>query len=172
MTDFREHYTTIEMDQMGVRETPHSNKNVTSDDECGYSEGVIRYINLDPIYFWNLNPTQNQKDGYWVPVPPPPVDGGGNLGWLNPPAYAEPVREATSRTAPVGDPIILDLDGDGIETTSVFNGTSFDYSKDGFAESTAWVRPGEGILATDTNDDGVINDGTELVTSLSTYDSI
>lgn len=40
----------------------------------------------------------------------------------------------------VHDPIILDLNGDGIKTTTIANGTYFDYANDGFAESTAWVE--------------------------------
>ncbi len=31
------------------------------------------------------------------------------------------------------DPLILDLDGDGIETTGLSSGTYFDHNNDGFA---------------------------------------
>lgn len=37
------------------------------------------------------------------------------------------------------DPLLIDLDGDGIETTTVENGVYFDHESDGFAEKTAWV---------------------------------
>jgi len=69
------------------------------------------------------------------------------------------------------DPIIFDLNGDGIKTTTVANGTYFDHGNDGFAESSAWVDSNDGILAIDTNTNGIIDNGTELVTTLSTYDT-
>lgn len=60
------------------------------------------------------------------------------------------------------DPLLLDLDGDGIETISVSNGRYFDYAGDGFAEATGWVGSDDGILVRDLNSDGHVNDGTEL----------
>ena len=61
------------------------------------------------------------------------------------------------------DPMILDLDGDGIETTTLENGVYFDHDNNGFAETSAWVGNDDGLLAVDTNGDGVINNGTELI---------
>ncbi|MBM4329485.1 MAG: hypothetical protein FJ118_20260 [Deltaproteobacteria bacterium] len=58
--------------------------------------------------------------------------------------------------------MILDLDGDGIETTNVRGRAFFDHDMDGFAEQTGWVTPDDGLLVMDRNGDGVINDGTEL----------
>jgi len=69
------------------------------------------------------------------------------------------------------DPIILDLNGDGIRTTTVANGTYFDYENDGFAESMAWADTNDGILVKDVNANGTIDNGTEFVTSLASYDS-
>ena len=46
-----------------------------------------------------------------------------------------------------GDPIVLDLNGDGkINTTTVENGVYFDIDKDGFKEQTAWISADDGIL--------------------------
>jgi len=59
-------------------------------------------------------------------------------------------------------PIVLDLDGDGVETLSVDGGSYFDHEGDGFAESTGWVGADDGLLVWDRNGDGIINDGTEL----------
>lgn len=70
-----------------------------------------------------------------------------------------------------GDPIILDLNGDGVKTTTIDNGTFFDYENDGFAESTAWMDSNDGVLAIDTNENGKIDNQSELVTSLSSYDA-
>lgn len=60
------------------------------------------------------------------------------------------------------DPLILDLDGNGIDVTDVANGTKFDIDGDGDQDQTAWVSGGDALLALDRNGDGKINDGTEL----------
>ncbi|MGQ0685617.1 calcium-binding protein [Bradyrhizobium sp.] len=61
------------------------------------------------------------------------------------------------------DPIILDLNGDGIQLTSLAGSSvHFDYAGDGFAERTGWVSPNDGILAIDLNGNGKIDDGLEL----------
>jgi len=60
------------------------------------------------------------------------------------------------------DPLILDLDGDGLETTGVNAGTNFDLDKNGFAERAGWVGADDGLLVLDRNGDGVINNGGEF----------
>jgi len=59
-------------------------------------------------------------------------------------------------------PVVLDLNGDGIQTTSMQNGVSFDINNDGKADQTAWVARGDGLLVRDINKDGQINNGSEL----------
>ncbi len=61
-----------------------------------------------------------------------------------------------------GVPIVLDLDGDGVETTGLNDGAYFDHDKNGFAEKIAWAGSDDGLLAWDRNGDGIINDGAEL----------
>ena len=62
------------------------------------------------------------------------------------------------------DPLSLDLDGDGIETTAIegLNSTLFDHNKDGIRTATGWVSADDGLLVLDRNGDGVINHGGEL----------
>jgi len=60
------------------------------------------------------------------------------------------------------DPLILDLDGDGIETTTRENGIYFDHEVNGFAENSAWVGADDGLLVRDLNSNGVIDSGREL----------
>ncbi len=60
------------------------------------------------------------------------------------------------------DPLIVHIDGDGIETIHVQAGAYFDGDADGFAEQTGWVYPDDGLLVMDRNGDGIINDGNEL----------
>jgi hypothetical protein len=59
-------------------------------------------------------------------------------------------------------PIILDLDGNGVSTTSVSDGVSFDIRGDGTSVRTGWVGAGDGLLVLDRNHDGIVNSGTEL----------
>jgi len=65
-------------------------------------------------------------------------------------------------TNPPASPIILDLDGDGVETTSVGAGAYFDHDGNGFAQQTGWASSDDGMLVRDINSDGLINDGKEL----------
>ena len=62
------------------------------------------------------------------------------------------------------DPLILDLDGDGIETVGSrkLSGAVFDNDGDGIRTATGWVKADDGLLVVDRNGDGIINDGTEL----------
>ncbi|MGD9851513.1 MAG: calcium-binding protein [Nitrospirales bacterium] len=61
------------------------------------------------------------------------------------------------------DPLVLDLDGDGLELTARTNlSPVFDLDGDGFAEQTGWVRPDDGLLAYDQNANGQIDDIGEL----------
>lgn len=59
-------------------------------------------------------------------------------------------------------PLILDLDGDGVETTSLADSLNFDHDNNGFAEQSAWAGADDGLLVRDLNGNGIIDDGTEL----------
>lgn len=72
------------------------------------------------------------------------------------------------------DPIIFDLNNDGVlETTDINNGIYFDHENDGFAESSAWVGDNDGILVIDSNNNGDIDNGSELLTAetLASFDT-
>ena len=56
-------------------------------------------------------------------------------------------------------PLILDLDGDGVEADAL---TYFDHKGDGWAELSRWADEDDGTLVWDRNNDGIINDGSEL----------
>ncbi len=60
------------------------------------------------------------------------------------------------------DPIVFDLDGDGIELTDVKNGVRFDITGSGKPVQTSWVRGGDALLAWDRNGNGKIDNGLEL----------
>lgn len=66
-------------------------------------------------------------------------------------------------TTPSGtDPLLVDLDGNGIQTTSIYDGYMMDHEADGFAELSAWVGGNDGILAYDKNGNGIIDNGNEI----------
>ena len=62
------------------------------------------------------------------------------------------------------DPFVLDLDGDGIETTGVSssNPVMFDINATGVKQAVGWVSADDGLLALDRNGNGVIDSGAEL----------
>lgn len=62
----------------------------------------------------------------------------------------------------VADPLVFDLDRDGFETLETEDGVYFDENNTGLKEKTEWVAADDGLLALDVNNDGVINDGSEL----------
>ena len=77
-------------------------------------------------------------------------------------AVALGIRYNTKTGENTRSPLIVDLDGDGVETTTAENGTHFDHDNNGFAEKTSWVGKDDGLLVRDINGNGQIDDGTEL----------
>ena len=61
-----------------------------------------------------------------------------------------------------GTPIVLDLNGDGIQTLSIDEGVSFDILNDGAKVPTGWVNGEDALLAVDHNGNGQIDDRSEL----------
>jgi hypothetical protein len=59
-------------------------------------------------------------------------------------------------------PIILDLDGTGINTVGFDSEVYFDHDGNGFAQLTGWVGANDGLLVWDRNGNGVIDNGGEL----------
>lgn len=72
-------------------------------------------------------------------------------------------REMRRWTAPK-DPFVIDLDGDGIETTGINTASPilFDMNADGVRTGTAWIKSDDGILVLDRNGNGTIDSGLEL----------
>jgi len=60
------------------------------------------------------------------------------------------------------DPLVLDLDGDGIELLGLGSGVQFDVNVDGVLETTGWVGPDDGLLAMDLDGSGQIEDMSEV----------
>ncbi|MFD1216105.1 calcium-binding protein [Microbulbifer celer] len=65
--------------------------------------------------------------------------------------------DAENRTSP----IVIDLDGDGIETLAV-GASYFDLNGDGLSELSGWVGADDGLLVHDRDGNGRISSGAEL----------
>jgi len=77
--------------------------------------------------------------------------GSGPGGW--PPLFPSPPR----------DPLVLDLDGDGIELVALAASQAhFDFGGDGFAERTGWVAADDGLLVWDRDGSNAIDAPDEL----------
>ncbi len=70
--------------------------------------------------------------------------------------------QAQSTSPIVIDPILIDLNGDGVKTTAVENGIYFDHENDGFMETSAWVDENDGMFVIDKNNNGTIDNGNEI----------
>ena len=96
--------------------------------------------------------------------------GAGILGWLAGSTIGRAVSdfigwlfgEAEGARPPRIDPLILDLDGDGVETISVEKGVYFDLDNNGFSEKSGWVSSDDGLLVMDRDNNGMIDAGKEL----------
>lgn len=60
------------------------------------------------------------------------------------------------------DPILLDLDGDGLETVGLAANIYFDHDADGVLAKTGWVGKDDALLVWDRNANGRIDTGAEL----------
>ncbi|WP_018713971.1 hypothetical protein, partial [Campylobacter ureolyticus] len=60
------------------------------------------------------------------------------------------------------DPIVIDMDGDGIELLPMDGTINFDHDNNGFKEATGWVSGDDALLALDKNKNGIIDNGSEL----------
>jgi hypothetical protein len=72
------------------------------------------------------------------------------------------VKEKFDRAESHASPIILDLDGDGVETVGLEAGVQFDHNGDGFAQATGWVGGDDALLAMDLSGNDEIEGGSEL----------
>ena len=60
------------------------------------------------------------------------------------------------------DPLVLDLDGDGVDLTDSNSAVLFDHNADNVKTGTQWVKSDDGMLVRDINGNGTIDSGREL----------
>lgn len=95
--------------------------------------------------------------GVWPPSQPSPADQcaaqGGDYYWNGADCIWTP-----------GSPVLVDMARDGYHLTSVDDGVLFDLNGDGIPDRVAWTQADsdDGFLAIDRNNNGRIDDGSEL----------
>lgn len=85
---------------------------------------------------------------------PSHYDTSGNGGTS---AFSANNAAATLTVNCLADPLVLDLNGDGVHLTAVNAATSFDMNGDGRAEASGWISPGDALLVWDRDQDGRIS---------------
>ena len=81
------------------------------------------------------------------------------LGGIYPEKTRSNLREGTRRI----DPLVIDLDGDGIKLVNINqSNVMFDLTGSGFANKTGWISSGDAFLVWDRNNDNRINDISEM----------
>jgi hypothetical protein len=98
--------------------------------------------------------------------------GGSKLGetifsgWSQLSELLFPQFQAASSSRPAiipRDPLAIDLDADGIETTGIgLSPITFDHNADGVRTGTGWVKSDDAWLVIDRNGNGSIDSGREL----------
>lgn len=89
-------------------------------------------------------------DGGWA------TGSGGSLGDV-----LDGLRDLLRRAGIVASPLVLDLDGNGVQTTARGE-VQFDHDGNRLAEQTGWVGHGDGLLVRDVNGNGSVDSGAEL----------
>ncbi|MBF0183927.1 MAG: FG-GAP repeat protein [Magnetococcales bacterium] len=91
------------------------------------------------------------------------TDGGISGGYHLYSKGQAQIKVATTVTFCQGDPLVLDLDGNGIRLTAKEAGIHFDMNGDGIADPTGWIGHGDGLLVWDRNGNGKIDGMQEVI---------
>jgi len=124
-------------------------------EEEPFPEPETRDSCLNKGWYWNPFRSTCQQD-----APPmcfqPPEDCGIGGEWDS--------SWCTCVQVNGNSPVLIDLDGNGIDLTSSAEGVNFDLNKDGARERLGWTKAGsdDAWLVLDRNNNGTVDDGGEL----------
>lgn len=143
----------------------------------GLTPQMLDMINNPLIYNWNGKNSDINIPGNIINQNGEIVNwSGSNAGMLH---FGEVFREiipnkvlygqymmengSWSPVKPFVPPMAIDLDGEGIETIDINKSQIyFDVDNDGFREQTGWISKNEAILAIDKNENGKIDNQSEM----------
>ncbi len=83
------------------------------------------------------------------------------LRWMHAEVSTSQINK-TKEAVRKSDPLVLDLTGDGITTSGIQQGVQFDLNADGMRETISAPTADNKLLAWDKNNNGVIDNGSEL----------
>ena len=133
--------------EMRVWSTARSSTDINND------KGALLTGNeSDLIHYWKF------EEGSGTSVADSDATNSNSLSLVNSPSW---VTDGPALTGT--DPLVFDLDGDGVELISADQGATFDMDGDGSAEAVGWAGPDDAILVSDLNGDGKISDMSEIV---------
>ncbi len=135
--------TTLVLDELGVL-------NITEERENGIAILTVNGGGNDNVVFHGTN----WSTGGTV------VDGGITYNVWNKGNAQVRLEQGVLK---LGDPIVLDLGGDGLAFQTGADSVRFDLDADGFAEYTAWPTAGDGVLVMDRDGSGAIENGREVL---------
>jgi len=132
---------------------------------------AMQEFEATPEYQQCLADQVGSKPSFNAEAPFPPSPGLlDQPGFFDQPDFSDPevqrlieaLADAFNNAQNQASPIILDLDGNGVQTVGLDAGVHFDHNANGFAQQTGWVGQGDGLLVWDINDNGQIDNGREL----------
>lgn len=162
----------------------HAAVNVSSKELNSFFDGVYSTISstVQPAQ-WHADPTSPAMSPPSAPLPPMPIPtptpisaphgrkgrrrprpGFGNVGHPGD-GFGGGVRWSNTRPILTIDPLVMDLNGDGVSLTSLHaNAVAFDMDNDGNSDDmTSWAGTVDGLLVMDTNENNQIDSIAELV---------
>jgi hypothetical protein len=117
----------------------------------GFGSGGERFSGYGGFGSWGGTTIFGGTSGHWVKVSVQVGDAPPSVGWRWVEAVATRIK-----------PVVLDLDGDGVELTASTLSPGFDFFATGHVKTTGWFAGGDAMLVFDGNLNGQVDDGTEI----------
>jgi hypothetical protein len=129
--------------------------------------GLTNSLSQFEGYFWPKDNTGALNDSYYDYFRRPEFNKEGR----SVDTQTNTQYTAAKNWQPPRDPLVLDLDGDGIETVGIFGAAGagassspilFDHDADSIRTGTGWIKADDALLVRDINGNGTIDSGREL----------